>query len=499
MKMEESIWPYTALSLFLVLLAFKFLSVKKGKLPPSPVPALPFIGHLHLLKQPLHRTFHHLSEKLGPIFSLRFGNRLVVVVSSSTAAEECFTKNDIVLANRPHFLIGKYIGYNYTTLVGSSYGEHWRNLRRFSAVEIFSSSRLNVFQSIRQDEIKRQLQKLYQKSHDHYAKVELKSMLSELSFNIIMRMVAGKRYFGEDEDNDEGKHFRELIDEAFALGGASNPGDFLPLLRWIDYKGLQKKMIRVGRKMDSFLQGLIDERRLKKSENTMIDHLLSLQDSLPEYYTDTIIKGIIMVMLNAGTDTSAVTIEWALSSLLNHPEKLERAKAEIDNLVGNDRLVEESDLSNLHYLQAIISETFRLFPAAPLLVPHESSDNCKIGGYDIPRGTILLVNAWAIHRDPTVWDDPTSFKPERFDVGEVTPSKLMPFGMGRRSCPGAGLAQRVVGLTLGSLVQCFEWQRSNEEKIDLKEGKGLSMPKAVPLEASCKARNVLHKVVSGVA
>ncbi|CAI9758512.1 unnamed protein product [Fraxinus pennsylvanica] len=499
--MEESIWLclYTAFSLFLVLLVSKFLSAKKSKLPPSPVPALPFIGHLHLLKQPLHQTFHHLSEKLGPIFSLRFGNRLLVVVSSSTAAEECFTKNDILLANRPRFLIGKYIGYNYTTLVGSSYGEHWRNLRRFSAVEIFSSSRLNVFLSMRQDEIRRQLQKLYKKSHNHFAKVELKSMLSELSFNIIMRMVAGKRYFGEDDDNDEGKHFRELIDEAFALGGASNPGDFLPLLKWIDYKGFQKNLARVGGKMNSFLQGLIDERRRKQSENTMIDHLLSLQDSQPEYYTDTIIKGLINVMLNAGTDTSSVTIEWALSALLNHPEKLERVKAEIDRLVGNDRLIEESDLSNLHYLQAIISETFRLLPAAPLLVPHEASDNCKIGGYDIPRGTILLVNAWAIHRDPTIWDDPTSFKPERFEVGEVGPPKLMPFGMGRRSCPGAGLAQRVVGLTLGSLIQCFEWQRINEEKIDLKEGKGLTMPEAVPLEANCKARNVLHKVLSGVA
>ncbi|CAI9770261.1 unnamed protein product [Fraxinus pennsylvanica] len=164
--------------------------------------------------------------------------------------------------------------------------------------------------------------------------------------------------------------------------------------------------------MDAFLQGLIEEHRHNKNGNTMIDHLLSLQESQPEYYTDTIIKGIMTVMLNAGTNTSAVTIEWALSALLNHQEKLERAKAKIDSLVGNDRLVVESDLSKLHYLQAIISETFRLFPAAPLLVPHEASNNCKIGGYDIPRGTILLINAWTLHRDPTVWDEPTSLKLE---------------------------------------------------------------------------------------
>ncbi|CAA3012143.1 cytochrome P450 81E8-like [Olea europaea subsp. europaea] len=356
-----------------------------------------------------------------------------------------------------------------------------------------------MFLSVRQDEIKRLLQKLCQNSQRDFANVELKSLFSELSFNIIMRMVAGKRYFGESEDSKEAKHFRELIDEAFSLGFGSNPGDFLPLLRWIDYKGHEKNLARLSEKMDAFLQGLIEEHRRNKNGNTMIDHLLSLQESQPEYYTDTIIKGIMTIMLNAGTDTSAVTIEWALSVLLNHPEKLERAKAEIDSLVGNDRLVDESDLPKLHYLQAIISETFRLFPAAPLLVPHEASDNCKIQGYDIPRGTILLVNAWTLHRDPNVWDDPTSFKPERFEVGEVGPPKLMTFGMGRRSCPGAGLAQRVVGLTLGSLVQCFEWQRVNEMKVDLKEGVGISMPKAVPLEARCKARNVLHKVLSDVA
>ncbi|CAA2964771.1 cytochrome P450 81E8-like [Olea europaea subsp. europaea] len=488
----ESTLLYTSFSLFLVLLAYKFWSTPRYKLPPSPLPALPVIGHLHLLKQPLHRTLHSLSEKLGPIFSLRFGTLLVVVVSSPKAAEECFTKNDIVFANRPRFVMGKYIAYNYTSLVTAPYGEHWRNLRRLSSVEIFSSSRLNMFLSIRQDEIKRLLQKLYKNTHSDFAKVELKSMFTDLSFNIIMRMVTGKRCFREDEDNKEAKHFQELIDEVFELGGVSNPGDFLPLFRWIDYGGYEKNSARLGEKMDAFFQRLIDKHRQYKSENSMINHLLYLQVSQPEYYSDTIIKGIIMVMLTAGTDTSAVTIEWALSILLNNPAKLEKAKVEIDCIVGNDRLIEELDLPKLHYFQNVISETFRLFPAAPLLVPHESSDNCKIGDYDIPRGTILLINAWAIHRDPVVWDDPTSFKPERFEVGEVGPPKLMPFGMGRRSCPGAGLAERVVGLALGSLIQCFEWQRIDEENVDLTEGTGLSMPKAVPLEAMCKARNVLH-------
>ena len=169
----------------------------------------------------------------------------------------------------------------------------------------------------------------------------------------------------------------------------------------------------------------------------------------------------------------------------------------MDTHVGKDRLIDEFDLSKLHYLQAIISETFRLCPAAPLLVPHMTSNDCTIGGFEVPHDTILMVNAWSIHRDPKIWDDPTSFKPERFENGEeVEGHKLMPFGMGRRACPGSGLAQRVVGLGLGSLIQCYEWKRVSEKKVDLTEGKGLTVPKLEPLEAMCKARNIMHNVLT---
>ena len=201
-------------------------------------------------------------------------------------------------------------------------------------------------------------------------------------------------------------------------------------------------------------------------------------------------------MLGAGTDTSAVTLEWAMSNLLNHSQVLKKVRAELDNQIGQEKLINELDVSKLHYLQNIISETLRLYPAAPLLLPHMSSEDCTIGGHDIPRETMLLVNAWAIHRDPNIWDDATSFKPERFESGESNVNKLMPFGLGRRACPGAGLAQRTVGLTLWSLIQCFEWERISKEEVDMVEGNGLTMPKAVALEAMCRARPIIAKVLS---
>ncbi|XP_055804959.1 cytochrome P450 81Q32-like [Solanum dulcamara] len=493
------LYSTTSLSILFLLVVLKLVSSKRRKLnlPPSPLLKLPIIGHLYLLKPPLYRTLAKLSTKYGPVFSLQLGTRFVVVVSSPSAAEECFTKNDIVFANRPRLMLAKFIGYNNTTVVGSPYGDHWRNLRRLCALEIFSTNRLNNFQQIRQHEIKLLVQRVFHKSGDNFViPVELKSELFQMSYNIIMRMVAGKRYYGEEVDNEEANHFRELVEEVISYGGASNPADFMPAIYLLFFRSTENKLARLGKNMDALLQGLIDEHRHDKSRNTMIDHLLSLQESQPEYYTDQIIKGIILVMLNAGTETSSVTIEWAMSLLLNHPEVLEKARTEIDNHVGKDRLVDEADLPKLKYLQSIVSETLRLFPAAPMLLPHESSDDCKVAGFHIPRGTMLLVNAWAIHRDPILWEDPESFKPERFEGVEVESWKLFPFGMGRRACPGFGLAQRVVGLALGTMIQCFEWKRVSEEKVDLTEGKGLTMPKAEPLIARCKARNIVHKVLS---
>lgn len=195
-----------------------------------------------------------------------------------------------------------------------------------------------------------------------------------------------------------------------------------------------------------------------------------------------------------GPTLPATTIEWGMTLLLNHPHVLKKAKTELDMHVGKDRLLEESDLPKLRYLQNIISETLRLFPPGPLSVPHFSSAPCRIGGFDIPSDTMLLTNLWALHRDLEAWDDPNSFIPERFENGDHGNYKLIPFGSGRRACPGAGLAQRVVGLALGSLIQCFDWKKMTDAAIDTTEGMGLSMPKLHPLEAMCKACEIMKLV-----
>jgi cytochrome P450 len=181
-------------------------------------------------------------------------------------------------------------------------------------------------------------------------------------------------------------------------------------------------------------------------------------------------------------------MEWIMSLLLNNPDVLHKARDEIDKTVGFDRLIKEADLPNVPYLHCIINETLRLYPVVPLLVPHESSKDCLVGGYSIPGGTMLLVNVYAMQRDPNIWEEPTKFKPERFEGGKAEGRWMLPFGMGRRGCPGESLAKKVMGLAIGTLIQCFEWERVGEEEVDVTEGSGITMPRAVCLEAMYRLR-----------
>ncbi|PKI42608.1 hypothetical protein CRG98_036990 [Punica granatum] len=470
-------------------------------LPPSPFPTYPILGHLHLLKKPLHRSLATISSRHGPILLLQFGFRRVLVVSSPSAAEECLAKNDIVFANRPRLLAGKYLGHDYMSLVWAPYGDHWRNLRRVATLEILSSHRLNSLSGIRADEVSALMRRLAR--NDYWAQpVDMKKALFELMLNVMMRMIGGKRYYGEHAA-EEAWRFREIVTETGRIGGATNIGEFLPFLRRIGFEGVEKDLRALQEKRDCFMQSLLDEQKrqlVKEKNKNLIQVLLSLQETEPEYYKDVTIRSMMSVLLAAGTETSAATMEWTMSLLLNHPEVLKKAQAEIDHVVGWDHLVSESDLTALPYLHNIIKETLRMFPVAPLSVPHESTEGCHVGGYWVPGGTMLLINLYSIQRDPRYWSEPEKFKPERFEgtEGFRDGHRMLPFGLGRRGCPGENLALRMMSGTLGSLIQCFEWGRTDEEPVDMTEAMGLTMPKAHPLMAKCRPRESMRPLLSQI-
>lgn len=190
-------------------------------------------------------------------------------------------------------------------------------------------------------------------------------------------------------------------------------------------------------------------------------------------------------IFGAGTETSAAATEWALAELINNPSAMAKATEEIDAEIGKTRPLQESDLPNLPYLQAVVKETLRLHPTAPLLV-REATEPCAVAGFHVPESTRLLVNVWAIGRDPAHWDDPLQFRPERF-LGENGRAHhqhrfdLMPFGSGRRSCPGAALTLLLVPAVLGGLIQGFEWKVHGGGSgcaVDMEEAAGISLRRA---------------------
>ncbi|GLU04185.1 hypothetical protein SLE2022_213460 [Rubroshorea leprosula] len=302
--------------MFLRILLFTVLYVitahflhKIRQLPPYPFPILPIIEHLNLLNKPLHRCLSKISNRYGPIFFLHLGSRRVLVVSSPAAAEDCLSKNDIVFAYRPRILAGKHLGYNYTSLLWAP------------------------------DEVHLLLRKLFKNQGQT---IEMKPMFFEVTMNVMMRIIAGKRYYGDSMvEVEEAMRFKKMVVESFRTGDATNVGDFLPAFRWISNN--EKKLIELQKEKDKFVQELV------------------------EHHKDEDIKSMILVLLLAGTETSAGTMEWAVSLLLNNSEVLKKAQAEIDDVVGKNRLVEESDLSRLPYLHCVINETLKMLTFASLI------------------------------------------------------------------------------------------------------------------------------------
>lgn len=192
----------------------------------------------------------------------------------------------------------------------------------------------------------------------------------------------------------------------------------------------------------------------------------------------------------AGTDTVTSTVEWAMAELLRNPNVMSKAKSELNQLIGKGNLVEESDIAKLPYLQAIVKETFRLHPAVPLLLPRKAEIELEINGYKVPKGAQVLVNVWAIGRDPNLWDNPNEFLPERFLGSDIDFKgrnfELTPFGSGRRICPGLPLAIRVLFLMLGLFINCFDWKLEGgikPEDMNMDDKFGLTLEKAQPLLA----------------
>lgn len=494
-------------------ISFVFETSKKQAAPKASG-ASPITGHLNLFggsSNLPHIALGSMAVKYGPIFTVRLGIHRVLVVNNWKIAKEIFTTHDAIVSSRPKFAAAKILGYNYAMFGVAPYGPYWREMRKISSMELLSSRRLEQYKHIRVSELENSIRNMYEiwrEKGDGQEKVlvDMKKWFGELDMNVMLRMVAGKRFSGaiDGEEEKDMNRCRQVMREFFHLLGLFVVGDALPFLRWLDLGGHEKAMKRVAKDIDFMMGKWLDEHRRKNRDSgeaigdkDFMDVMISAvkTENLADHDADAIIKSTCLDILASSADTITVMLTWTLSLLLNNPHALQKAQEEIDKHVGNGRQVDDSDINKLVYLQAIIKETLRLYPAAPLAAPRQFSEDCNLAGYHVPKGTWLMVNIWKLQRDPEIWSDPYEFRPERFlDETHIHVDvkgrnfELIPFGAGRRYCPGIGLALQILHIVLATLLQNFDISTPNDAPVDMTESAGLINDKASPLEVQIVPR-----------
>ncbi|RVX14188.1 Cytochrome P450 CYP736A12 [Vitis vinifera] len=459
------------------------------KLPPGPW-GLPIVGSLHMLGSLPHRNLSRLAKKYGPIMFMRLACVPTIVVSSPEAAKLVMKTHDVVFASRPKLQAYEYLSYGAKGVIFTEYGPYWRHVKKLCALELFSSAKINSFASVRKEEVGL-LVKSVQDMASAGEVVDISAMVAGVVEDMAYRMVFGRNKVRIID-------LKTLIREFTRLAGTFNLADYVPFLGPLDLQGLTQLLRTNSEAIDEFLEKIVDKHIQDVSKDEVnhmnfIDVVLSLMNKSNNSEDESLyvidrknVKAIILDALAGGTDTSITSIEWILSELLRHPRVMRQLQEELKNVVGMRRMVEESDLENLGYLNMVVKETLRLHPTTPLLIPHESMEDIVINGYYIPKKSRILINAWTIGRDPNVWSNNVEeFFPERFAENNIDLQghdfELTPFGSGRRMCPGIQLGLINVRLVVSQLVHCFNWKLPNDtppNELNMKEKFGLTMPRA---------------------
>ncbi|XP_059667668.1 cytochrome P450 71A1-like isoform X1 [Cornus florida] len=456
-------------------------------LPPGP-PGLPIIGNLHeLANSAPHHYLWQLSKKYGPLMTLQLGFVPTLVVSSAKMAKEVLKTHDLEFASRPSLLGQRKLSYNGLDVAFTPYREYWREMRKICVLHLLNPKRVESFRYIREDEVSRMIKKI-----SNFASasklINLSEMLMSLTSAMICRIAFGKRY---DDEGCVRSKFHGLLHEAQAMLGSFFLSDYFPFLGWVDkLNGMSSRADKIFKEMDLFYQEIIDERLQEESSKSEQEDILDVLLQLQKDHSFTIdltldhIKAVLMNIFMAGTDTSAATLVWAMTGLMKHPRTMKRVQEEIRHASVERGMVKEDDLHKLPYLKAVVKETLRLHPPSPLLLPHETTKKCNINGYEIPPKTCVYVNAWAVGRDPESWEHPEEFLPERFMDSCIDYKgqdfEFIPFGAGRRGCPGIYLGALTVELALANLLNSFDWELPpgmKKEDIDMDVLPGITMHK----------------------
>eukprot|EP00253_Pinus_taeda_P009773 PITA_09773 len=446
-----------------------------------------------------HRALAALSVEHGPLMSLRLGSAVTLVVSSAEMAREFLKTHDLLFLDKSPSAAAKHLSFNCADIVFSPHRAYWTQMRKLCALELLSSRRLDYFRSIREDEVTAMIRSIINSdAHKGSCPLNINQTTSSLATAILCRMAFSKRY-----SDQESRAFSSLVKESLLLLGSFNIGEYIPCLDWMDLQGLNLWVKKLHSTQDHLLEKVIEEHVAQNGANNthdLVDALLAAsadKDSEFQISRDGI-KGVLFDMLLGALDTTPTMIEWAMSEALRNPTVMKKLQDELERVVGLERMVGESDLPQLVYLQAMVKETLRLHPAGPFLNRRLTAKSCNVMGYDIPHNTCVIFNLWAIGRNPNTWEDAECFKPERFieRVGSETDANgdqnfgWLPFGAGRRRCPGQQLATLLVELGVAQLLHCFNWRiplddmNGANQELDMTERfNGLTLPKVHELRA----------------
>ncbi|GAV76525.1 p450 domain-containing protein [Cephalotus follicularis] len=448
------------------------------KLPPGPR-KVPVIGNIHQLLGSLpHHTLRDLAKKYGPLMHLQVGEVSTVVVSSSEMAEKVMKNHGIVFAYKPSLMGTTIMSYNNSDIAFSPYGDYWRQIRKIATMELLGANRVQMFRSIREEEASNFIETI---SSCNGLPINLSERLFSLAYSITSKAAFGKKCNEEDQET-----FISIVNKGTTLISGFSIADAYPSIKVLEtISGLRPKFEKLFKMADRILQNILNEHRGRhaETETNLVDVLLKIQQEggLQFPLTDDNIKAVILNIFSAGSETSSATVEWAFCEMLKNPRLMKEAQNEVRRVFYDKKTVDETRIHELKLINSIIKESLRLHPPLPL-IPRASGEECEIDGYTIPVKSRVFVNAWAIGREPTYWSEAETFQPERFLNNSIeykgTDFQFIPFGAGRRICPGMSYALPNIQLPLAQMLYHFDWKLPNDmkpEELDMTEEFGLSV------------------------
>ncbi|KAL2543638.1 Cytochrome [Forsythia ovata] len=471
--------------LFIIIKNLKscFVSKNRQKLPPGPKP-WPILGNIPHIGLMPHVSLTNLAKIYGPLMSLKLGTQCMIVGSTPEAAAEILKSKDRIFSGRyvPKALPATKEELNHSSLGWTEdCNDNWKFLRTLCRAELFSNKALESQAGSREKSITGLTNFVGSKEGEE---VKVAELVFATVFNVLGNSMMSRDFIGLEEKNADGG-MKGLIRALMEVAAAPNLSDFYPFLSKLDLQGIRRKSAVLMEKMQALWEPIIEERR--KGRNNSSIHQDFLDSLLDNSFSNNRINQLFMELFSAGTDTTTSTVEWTMAELFKNPKAMKNVRQEIDTEINKD-FPKNSHLMQLPYLEACIKETLRLHPPAPLLLPHRALDTCQVMNYTVPKNAQVVVNAWAIGRDPSIWDEPLEFRPERFLTSTLdfkgNDFEFLPFSAGRRICPGLPMAVKTVPLILASLIYFFDWslpRGKDPKELNMNEKFGVTMQMEHPL------------------